>query len=226
MVAANRIRPADLIRGPRTDSGLMNTRNGGSASTIERYLAELFALQTEQLSHDERYHKDICLLPMHQRLNHMALHFSKYTGQLAECLGSNDRSVLEKTVIDIFVISLASANWLNLRLSDWVTLPDPSTPVLLVRLTNSAPQRVSPNWLDPTWLFRSVAMQAGRMAKACESLDHLEAYPYRETLSQSVAQLCAIALTAAVFLDVDLPTRYRLRLREVEKRSIFLEAEA
>ena len=44
---------------------------------------ELFTLQLEQLKHDEKYHRDIHVLPLHQRMNHMALHFAKYSGRIS-----------------------------------------------------------------------------------------------------------------------------------------------
>ena len=52
--------------------------NNCSAETI------LFTLQLEQFEHDEKYHREIARLTTHHRLNHMALHFAKYTGQLAD----------------------------------------------------------------------------------------------------------------------------------------------
>ena len=39
----------------------------------------LLTLQWAQLKHDEAYHKDIVILPLAQRMKHMALHSAKYT---------------------------------------------------------------------------------------------------------------------------------------------------
>jgi hypothetical protein len=39
---------------------------------------QLLALQISQLEHDEFFHKEITRLNVHQRLNHMVLHFAKY----------------------------------------------------------------------------------------------------------------------------------------------------
>ena len=40
---------------------------------------QLLALQWAQLKHDEAYHKDVVILPLAQRVKHMALHNAKYT---------------------------------------------------------------------------------------------------------------------------------------------------
>jgi len=43
---------------------------------------EIFELQLEQLRHDEKYHKEICSLSVKNRINHMVLHFAKYSGRI------------------------------------------------------------------------------------------------------------------------------------------------
>src|SRR5438128_2686877 len=77
---------------------------------------ELFALQVAQLKHDEFYHREIARLTVHARLNHMALHFAKYVGHLASAIEANDQRLIRRTITDAFVITLSSANTLNLSL--------------------------------------------------------------------------------------------------------------
>ncbi len=81
---------------------------------------ELFMLQLEQLKHDQRYHQDFCGLPICQRMKHMALHFSKYSGRVAELHGDNDTRPLHTTITDTFIICLVTANILNVRLADHI----------------------------------------------------------------------------------------------------------
>ena len=62
-----------------------NPDRRGPASLVAKHVSEeLFQLQLEQFRHDEIYHREISRLTVHQRLNHTALHFSKYAGQIAE----------------------------------------------------------------------------------------------------------------------------------------------
>ncbi len=49
---------------------------------------QLLAMQWAQLQHDERYHKEITLLSVADRMKHFALHMAKYLGYFAETLDS------------------------------------------------------------------------------------------------------------------------------------------
>lgn len=40
----------------------------------------LYDLQIVQLEHDESYHKDVVIMPLAERVKHMALHNAKYVG--------------------------------------------------------------------------------------------------------------------------------------------------
>jgi hypothetical protein len=70
-------------------------------------------LQCAQLKHDEAYHKDVVIMPLAQRIKHMALHNAKYTAYLFEAVDEGNDTKLTKTLTDAFVIVLASANTLN-----------------------------------------------------------------------------------------------------------------
>src|SRR5690348_13763017 len=75
----------------------------------------LFELQVEQHQHDETYHREIARLSLHQRLNHMALHFAKYTGKVA---AAPTIEVATPVFVDTLVIALSTANVLNVELWD------------------------------------------------------------------------------------------------------------
>jgi hypothetical protein len=121
---------------------------------------ELFELQVAQLKHDEFYHREIARLTMHARLNHMALHFAKYVGQLASAIEADDRRLIRQTVTDAFVIALSSANILNLSLG--AAIPDANG----CRSLGELGRALSRN--DP--LLRSLAVPTGQIARACEKL--------------------------------------------------------
>jgi hypothetical protein len=137
-------------------------------------------LQREQFEHDERFHREIARLNVHARLNHMALHFCKYTGQFATVCASSDAKLRARTITDSFIISLCSANTLNFNLGEHVapnlgissTIRDIG--IYLAETVDRSAKK------DDSWLFSAHAMQAGKMARACEKIDHLEAFPFRE----------------------------------------------
>src|ERR1700744_5090150 len=83
--------------------------NSGSAKNI------LFELQIEQHHHDENYHREIARLSMHQRLNHMALHFAKYAGKIA-C--AENLTEVAPVYVDTLIIALSTANILNVEIWD------------------------------------------------------------------------------------------------------------
>jgi hypothetical protein len=74
---------------------------------------------------------------------------------------------------------------------------------------------------DVSGLLRSFARLAGALAKACESLDHMERYPFRDSMRESNLALFKLVVASAFVRTFDLPTLYRARLRVVEERSIF-----
>jgi hypothetical protein len=185
---------------------------------------QLFKLQTEQLNHDELFHKEITRLTIHQRLNHMALHFAKYSGKICNCiLNSLDEQILRKTIIDSFIISITCANILNLRISDKLIDSGEQEYSSLVDLGHNIAKRLGVNTQDPLWLVKTFPVAAGEFAKGCESVDHLELYKYRESITDSVERICLLMIVAASSLNIDLVSEVPLRLNDVKKKSIFFD---
>ena len=182
---------------------------------------ELFTLQLEQLKHDQKYHRDICILPIHQRINHMALHFSKYSGRIAEYYGSNDARPLNSTIIDTFIISLVSANIMNILLADHIPFANDNELNSLKELGSSLVDNTDYDYRDRSWLLKAIAIPSGRLAKACESLDHIDTYSYREQMVKCTAEICVVALVAATTREIDLRQLAKQRLSEVESNLIF-----
>jgi len=187
----------------------MNPRHHSSAAD------ELFALQVAQLKHDEFYHREIARLTVHAHLNHMALHFAKYVGQLATATEADDRWLVRRTVTDTFVITLSSANILNLSLGS--AIPNakeyPSLSELGRALSRNKP------------LVQALAVPTGQIARACEKLDHVEGFPFRETITEGVTSICGTMIAAAYELDFDLPSAVRERFAEIEPKYMFHTAE-
>jgi len=180
-------------------------------------------LQREQFEHDERFHREILRLSIHARLNHMALHYCKYTGQFAIVCAAADNALRSRTITDSFIISLCAANALNLSLSE--TIADPSESVLLCDLGQSLSRRLYPKTtLNDHWLLIEHAVYSGKMARACEKIDHLEAFPFREEARAAVIRLCQIALIAANVNSIDLLYEARERRSGIRRGNPFLTA--
>jgi hypothetical protein len=184
---------------------------------------ELFALQVAQLKHDEFYHREIARLTVHARLNHMALHFSKYVGQLAKAVRDGDKLLVRRTVTDSFVIGLSCANILNIRLSAAIQTARDAASLselgkILLRQSDSAGNARG------DWLLLTYAIEAGQMARACEKLDHLEAYPFREKIAEAVVAICKTSVMAATVSEFDLRSAIKERFDEIETLYLFHNA--
>ncbi|MEQ1679811.1 MAG: hypothetical protein ABL950_04280 [Nitrospira sp.] len=195
---------------------LRHTRNSQRLSVA----AELCKLQLKQHGHDERYHQDIWCLPYNVRIKHMVLHFAKYAGKFQSAEEQRDRHLFTATLIDTWIITLASANILNLRLSQSLRVDDQDAPNLQElgdRITAEfAPTR------DPYLLAcRQLCKTVGLMAKACECMDHGEAFDSRGTLERGIVNVAKLSLVLANLLDVDLSPLVETRWKEIEAKSIF-----
>jgi len=200
------------------DLGYIATKPGVSGAA-----AEMFDLQVAQFRHDEFYHREIARLTVHARLNHMALHFCKYVGQLAEAVAAFDQSKIQRTIVDAFLIDLCAANALNIRLSDFVLSVEDCSPSLVGfadGLVRSAPiiER------NGQWLITAFATDAGKIARACEKIDHLEAFPFRESIVSALGSIGRLSLLAAHAQGFQLVPGVRKRLLEVEEKYFFHNA--
>lgn len=180
-------------------------------------VSSLLDLQWTQLSHDERYHKDVVILPLGERVKHMALHMAKYVGYLAEIEGDDPERV-SRVLTDAFIITLATANTLNQDLArDLGALAADFD----FRTTGQKLADELDSSSDVSGLLRPFARHAGALAKACESLDHMERFPFRDAMRESNLALFKLVIAAASARSLDLGALYTARLCVIEERSIF-----
>lgn len=156
-------------------------------------------LQWEQFEHDEKFHREIARLTVQDRLKHMALHFAKYAGEFITAV--EDEARRKRLATDVFVIAISTANVLNMRLSDRISFPDAT--------------------LDAQEFLFSLAVNAGRMAAACEKMDHLEDYPFRTEIAAALVQLATAAVAYAKGRGWNLEALVHDRLQPVKEKSIF-----
>jgi len=174
--------------------------------------SKLLALQWAQQCHDERYHKDIAFLPVAARMRHFAFHMVKYLGGYIEARERDDMSAVGRVLVDAFAINLAMANTLNL------VLPDPAQREVSIRedaVTAATHRRAEASFVT------EFAKTLGHLAKACESLDHVEAFAFRDTMRRTVVELFGLLWSEAEARRVDLEERYPQRMRQVEASNIF-----
>jgi len=171
----------------------------------------LRALQWHQHRHDVDYHADVAAMPPAVRMKHFSLHMAKYAAYLVESDETSDQAKLECALLDSLAIILAIANTLGQDLGQDVQVPTGSTPhgaQALAGLTQGV-----------TWRF--FVREVGALSKACEALDHLEDFPFKKAMKAANCELARIVFASAARIGLDIEDRYKIRLREVEKRSMF-----
>lgn len=186
-----------------------NTIISSSPSSARRIL---FELQVEQHHHDEVYHREIARLSLHQRLNHMALHFAKYTGKVAT---ADEDCVPVYT--DFLIIVLSTANVLNAELWELLELGDQEYAGLL-GLGRAIAIQESPALENPQALLRATAIAAGRVAAACEKIDHLEEVSFRSEVKAGIARLARLSLAVLAQQGKDPGDVVKERLAGVKQR--------
>jgi hypothetical protein len=162
-----------------------------------RTLADWDKIQFEQFEHDEKYHREIARLTVQERLKHMTLHFAKYAG---EVYAEPSEQEFQRLVTDVLVIAISTANTLNLRLSDVLDCDQNS---------------------DSSTFENALVVATGRMAAACEKLDHLEEFPYRSQISDGMLTVLKAALAVCAERSWSVPVIMKARLAPVKKKSIF-----
>lgn len=159
-------------------------------------MLNLLELQRKQHIHDLEFHQDIAILSVQNRIKHIVLHFTKYLGKMQEKPNDDHNA---KIYTDIFICCLCMANTLNIQLG-----------------INNDYQITDVKKFE--YLY---SISLGRMAKACEAMDHLESYPYKETLTNELKTISALILIKFKELDLDITELLKKRWSEIEARSIF-----
>lgn len=172
-------------------------------------------LEDEQRQHDVRAHRDVFYLPYPERMKHLTLHIAKYAGRLAHPKSTPDQ--LARTIADTFVILLSASDVLRIdfpkALSRWTSADDHPDLLALSAALSAAEPHIKE---IGDWYLRAVASAAGKMAKACESLDHMEPIPYREMLTEAVVELTRTTLIASAIISLDIEAAVRRRWQEIE----------
>lgn len=187
------------------------------------YTAEdvLLPLQRLQLEHDKLAHFDMLSFDLHKRLKHMVLHFFKYAGRIQAAKEGKNEDVVKGTLLDAFVICMATANALNLSLGEHIkAAPATRDADALAR----ALLRKTDNLDLYDEAVKSLVIVGGQMAKAVESLDHMENGNCRATMESLLPELTARILPLLGLASKDIETLIRQRFSKIEQKSIFSRA--
>jgi hypothetical protein len=180
---------------------------------------KLLHMQWRQLNHDELYHREIARLSVGDKMKHMTLHLSKYLGNLVEAAEANDNPRIEREIVDAVIIVTAAANTVNLNFSRALgAIVGQAGSFRELGLSVSSEGRSG----DPyRWLINQLAIKIGRLAKATESLDHVEAYPFRERMQEYLIDLYKILISEAALRQLDIEARIEGRLDSIRSRHVF-----
>lgn len=181
----------------------------------------LLRLQRVQQMHDELAHRDILSFDLYKKLKHMVLHFYKYAGRIEQAKSTNDLAELERTLIDTFIICMASANAMNISLSATIGLKADNLATVTEMLGKDfVGQDIF------SLAVRELILIGGRMAKVVESSDHMERGDPRQQMESLVPKLAAVILGCLGAQRVDVDSAVRARLSAVEAKSIFRNLES
>lgn len=156
-------------------------------------------VQFAQFEHDEKYHREISRLSVPDRLRHMALHFAKYTGRLHD---NPSDEIVAQTAVDTLIIAISCANILNYDLSE------------SAKLKAREP-------IDFAEFLRLLTVAAGKMAGACERIDHLEDFPFRQAIKEQTEMIAGVAFRFISGGGADPLEAMTARLAPIKAKSIF-----
>jgi hypothetical protein len=193
--------------------GMTENRRSEAHNAPASAKATLFELQVEQHHHDENYHREIARLSLHQRLNHMALHFAKYAGRIASAERISDTLPV---YVDTLIIAISTTNILNEEI--WRLLGFESEYPGLMAFGRALAHRSSLALDDKVELLRETCIAAGLVATACERIDHLEEISFRGEIKAGVKQLATLAIAILAAHGIDPALAIRERLDSVKSR--------
>ena len=194
-----------------TKQTVMRVIDSDSFQTASRKISDL---QRAQRQHDELCHSDILALDTSLRTKHMTLHNAKYTGRFLTAIEDGDTEMFSRTMTDAFVISLSTANIFAQDLAAGLSAAQGESPTL-----QHLGGMLSDGGSSSGSFLRTYAMHTSEMAKACESLDHLEDYPFRQVLTKSNKGIFFVLLAESASREIDIESAYAKRIADIEENS-------
>lgn len=188
----------------------------------------LFKLQLKQAKHDECYHKEIWSLDISRKCAHMALHFSKYASKIGYFIFADSPEQGHQHIVDSIIIATSTANILNSSIYKKIltekerfennTIDELSHSIL----TSIDFKKPSEKAYELSIL---ISLEAGKISKAIESIDHLEDIPFKDSILNGVSGIFRYSLALYQLLGFNsILQDIEERLIDVEKRNLFFSA--
>lgn len=204
------------------------SKSGSSYMSVKQILKKL---ETQQMTHDDRYHKDVWVLSTQGKIKHMAAHIGKYSGQILEQIRDpQDLVKVRKYVVDSLIINFSYANIFTYRLSNHLaaahlqlsSLEDLRNSIAQEYLSRKGYTKAKvEHGLD---LAMDMCILASLILKSVESLDHVEDHPFRPNFNKYTVEIFEILITLAYIYDIsNIDALISDRMYEVEKRHEFFE---
>ncbi len=181
---------------------------------------DLQYLIQKQREHDAACHRDIYSLPSKARLTHLVLHFMKYAGKFAS-LPKWDvyaNTQVASIITDTFIIGLSAADVLHVS-ADMILTEAKDSHHLFGAGTALYPQYFHIRY-DPDRVLRLFVQPIGKMAKALESLDHLERFDYRQELEDGLVTIMQLCLIVAAGIEIHLRATVDERWKNIEEKQV------
>lgn len=157
----------------------------------------LNAYQRLQMKHDEIYHHEIFVLGVSRRMNHIALHLTKYLGSLTSLPISTAEN--KKAFIDAFIMVVSASNLLGICLARDLEIDEEAN-------------------INGSFIERYIQLLA-ELAKACEASDHQEDYPIRATWNKNIRKFFSLLVREADSRNISLLETASQRLASVERKN-------
>ncbi|MDD0802320.1 hypothetical protein PTT44_07020 [Acinetobacter sp. Gutcm_16] len=204
------------------------SKSGSSSMSVKQILKKL---ETKQIAHDDRYHKDVWVLSTQGKVKHMAAHIGKYSGQILEQIRDpQDLVKVRKYVLDSLIINFSYANIFTYRLSNHLaaahlqlsSLDDLRNSIAQEYLSRKGYTKAKvEHGLD---LAMDMCILASQILKSVESLDHVEDHPFRPNFNKYTVEIFEILITLAYIYDIsNIDALISDRMYEVENRHEFFD---
>ena len=151
-------------------------------------LRQLSEYQNIQRKHDIEYHADIVSMSELDRMKHISLHFQKYSYPLMNC---EKTEAFTKAFVDTFIMAISASTILDLKELKIETDHDED-------------------------FFKAFIKNTSLFAKACESQDHKELFPYKAAWIESTRNLIDLSLHKSKKMKIEIFLLARERLSYVE----------
>lgn len=172
-------------------------------------------LQTLQFNHDIKAHRDLLNFDIYSKIKHMTLHFAKYAGKIQSAIIQKNRNIIKRSILDTFIICMATANALNKNLGDFLEKANTET----YESIDDYFRKIEDKKSIEDFLI-CLVINTGKLAKAIESTDHMEFGNPRKDIEDALGQIFIITVKSASLLEIEISKELAERFNYIENKQI------